>query len=140
MRLDRFSRTRENKGTVAINVVELCINQSIAAIYPNRFFVPEYLYHNLDARYEELRGMSTGDGGRGGLNLKIILSIAVLFPDIDEQCAIAAVLSDMGAEIAALEQRQHKIRAIKQSMMQQLLTGRVRLVQPEKSAGQTAVP
>ena len=48
--------------------------------------------------------------------------------DIAEQHAIASVLSDMDAEIAALEQRRDKTRAIKQGMMQQLLTGRVRLV------------
>ena len=50
--------------------------------------------------------------------------------DIAEQRAIAAVLSDMDAEIAALEQRRDKTIAIKQGMMQQLLTGRVRLVKP----------
>ena len=51
-------------------------------------------------------------------------------PDYEEQHAIASVLSDMDAEIAALEQRRDKTRAIKQGMMQQLLTGRVRLVKP----------
>ena len=123
----------KTRGTVAINTVELCTNQSIAAIYPNESFVPEYLYHNLDARYEELRGLSTGDGGRGGLNLKIIMSIPVLFPCVDEQQAIAAVLSDMDADIAALERRRDKTRAIKRGMMQQLLTGRVRLVRPPRT-------
>ena len=48
--------------------------------------------------------------------------------DIAEQRAIAAVLSDMDAEITALEQRRDKTIAIKKGMMQQLLTGRVRLV------------
>ena len=48
--------------------------------------------------------------------------------DVAEQRSIAAVLSDMDAEIAALEGRREKTRAIKQGMMQQLLTGRVRLV------------
>ena len=47
--------------------------------------------------------------------------------DENEQHAIASVLSDMDTEIAALEQRRDKTRAIKQGMMQQLLTGRVRL-------------
>ena len=47
--------------------------------------------------------------------------------DVAEQRAIAAVLSDMDAEITALEQRRDKTIAIKQGMMQQLLTGRVRL-------------
>ena len=49
-------------------------------------------------------------------------------PPEPEQCAIASVLSDMDTEIAALAQRRDKTRAIKQGMMQQLLTGRVRLV------------
>ena len=121
----------KTRGTVAFNTIELCINQSIAAIYPNEFFVPEYLYYNLDARYEELRGMSTGDGGRGGLNLQIIRTIDVPFPKIDEQQSIAAILSDIDAEITALEQRRDKARALKQGMMQQLLTGRTRLLTPE---------
>ena len=51
--------------------------------------------------------------------------------DVVEQRAITTVLSDMDAEIAALEQRRDKTRAIKQGMMQQLLTGRVRLVKPK---------
>ena len=45
-----------------------------------------------------------------------------------EQTAIAEVLSDMDAELAALEQRREKTRALKQGMMQELLTGRTRLV------------
>ena len=49
-------------------------------------------------------------------------------PTLPEQHAIAAVLSDMDAEIAALEARREKTRALKQGMMQELLTGRIRLV------------
>ena len=45
-----------------------------------------------------------------------------------EQTAIAEVLSDMDAELVALEQRREKTRALKQGMMQELLTGRTRLV------------
>ena len=58
------------------------------------------------------------------------LSFAV--PSVAEQTAIAAVLLDMDAEIAVLEQRRDKTLAIKQGMMQQLLTGRVRLVGARK--------
>lgn len=54
-------------------------------------------------------------------------------PTESEQRAIANILSDMDAEIAALERRRDKTRAVKQSMMQQLLTGRVRLVESEQS-------
>ena len=49
-------------------------------------------------------------------------------PSVEEQNAIVSVFSDMDAEIVALEQRRDKTRAIKQMMMQQLLTGRVRLI------------
>lgn len=49
-------------------------------------------------------------------------------PTKAEQEAIATVLSDMDAEIAALEARRNKTRALKQGMMQELLTGRIRLV------------
>ena len=118
----------KTRGTVAMNLVPLCTNQSIAAIFPNPTFVSEYLYYNLDARYDELRELSAGDGGRGGLNLTIIRSLAVPFPSVAEQTAIAAIHSDMDAEIAALEIRREKTRALKQGMMQELLTGRIRLV------------
>ena len=48
-------------------------------------------------------------------------------PPLSEQVAIAAILSDMDAEIAALEAKLAKARQIKQGMMQELLTGRIRL-------------
>ena len=49
-------------------------------------------------------------------------------PEVSEQSEIADVLSDMDSEIEALERRRDKVRAVKQGMMEQLLTGRVRLV------------
>jgi type I restriction enzyme S subunit len=49
-------------------------------------------------------------------------------PPLPEQTAIAEVLGDMDAELAGLEQRREKTRALKQAMMQELLTGRTRLV------------
>jgi type I restriction enzyme S subunit len=52
----------------------------------------------------------------------------VALPNLDEQTAIAEVLSDMETELAALEQRRDKTRALKQGMMQELLTGRTRFV------------
>ena len=60
-----------------------------------------------------------------------VASIELSVPTYSEQRDIANVLSDMDAEIAAVERRRDKTRTIKQAMMQQLLTGRVRLVEPE---------
>ncbi|MCZ6759119.1 MAG: restriction endonuclease subunit S [Gemmatimonadetes bacterium] len=58
------------------------------------------------------------------------LEIQIPLPPAEEQAAIATVLSDMDAEIAALERRRDKTKAIKQGIIQALLTGRVRLVKP----------
>lgn len=86
----------KTRGTVAMNYVELCTNQSIAAIFPSEFtFIPEYLYQNLDFRYEEIRKLSTGEGGRGGLNLKIIKAIKVPLPSINEQKKIAEYINEL---------------------------------------------
>lgn len=56
------------------------------------------------------------------------LEMPLLVPSTAEQTAIATVLSDMDAELSALEARRDKTRALKQGMMQELLTGRIRLV------------
>ena len=118
----------KTRGTVAINYFELCTNQSIASIMPNpEVFDSEYLYQNLDSRYDELRELSTGDGGRGGLNLTIIKNLTVPLPPLPEQRAIAAALSETDAYIAALEKLIAKKRAVKQGAMQELLTGKRRL-------------
>jgi type I restriction enzyme S subunit len=53
-----------------------------------------------------------------------------LFPEASEQTAIATILTDMDAELAELKTRLAKTRQLKQGMMQELLTGRIRLVQP----------
>lgn len=57
-----------------------------------------------------------------------IASAEISLPDVQEQTAIAAVLSDMDAELSALVARRDKTRAVKQAMMQELLTGRTRLL------------
>jgi type I restriction enzyme S subunit len=66
--------------------------------------------------------------GVPSLNARTIENIVVSCPDAAEQTAIASALSDMDAELAGLEQRREKTRALKQGMMQELLTGRTRLV------------
>jgi len=65
-----------------------------------------------------------------------ISSAEVPLPAVEEQTAIATILSDMDAEIDALERRATKTQAIKQGMMQQLLTGRVRLMGSALDSGQ----
>jgi type I restriction enzyme S subunit len=63
-----------------------------------------------------------------GISKSNIVKLTVPVPSVPEQTAIAAILSDMDTELAALQARRSKIQALKQAMMQELLTGRIRLV------------
>lgn len=62
----------------------------------------------------------------------VLASMEFVLPQLDEQTAIATILSDMDTEIAALESKLVKYRQIKQGMMHQLLTGKIRLVESGK--------
>ena len=117
----------KTRGTVAINHVELCTNQSIAAIHPSEHYISEYLYHYLDSKYLELRKISSGDGARGGLNLDIIAGFVVYFPDNTEQRRIASILTASDDEISLLEQELTEWQQKKKALMQLLLTGLVRV-------------
>lgn len=64
---------------------------------------------------------------RYNLSKRSLLALRFRCPSVSEQTAITGVLSDMDAELAALESKRNKARAIKQAMMQELLTGRIRL-------------
>ena len=72
---------------------------------------------------------------RYNMSKRQFLKLECPLPDGDEQKAIAQVLSDMDKEIAVILQRRDKTRAIKQGMMQQLLTGRIRLVTKSEEVG-----
>lgn len=116
----------KTRGTVAINKVELSTNQSVAAIIPKQELDYEFLYYNLDARYESLRRLSTGDGGRGGLNLQILKNIWCVIPPFPEQRKIADILSSWDEAIAKTEQLIAALQKRKKGLMQRLLTGEVR--------------
>jgi type I restriction enzyme S subunit len=65
------------------------------------------------------------------ISASALASIRLALPPVEEQTAIATILSDMDAELVALEARRAKTQALKQAIMQALLTGRIRLVSPE---------
>lgn len=73
------------------------------------------------------------DGGiQKFVSLGTLRNMEISLPSEQEQTAIATILSDMDEERQALEQRLSKTRQIKQGMMQELLTGRIRLIKPPK--------
>jgi len=76
-----------------------------------------------------IRATATGtSGSMKNISKSSLLRLPIRFPSDEEQTAIAAVLSDMDAEISALEKRRAKTADIKQAMMQELLTGKTRLI------------
>ncbi|WP_323957857.1 restriction endonuclease subunit S [Aeromonas caviae] len=71
-------------------------------------------------------------GGQKNINASTLRTFIVAAPKLEEQTAIATIISDMDMEIVALEEKLAKTRDLKQGMMQQLLTGRIRLPLPKE--------
>jgi type I restriction enzyme S subunit len=79
----------------------------------------------------EFSTFATNVSARSGIpkiNRDELAQYTLTLPPLDEQRAIAAVFTDMDSEINALEARREKTQLLKQGMMQELLTGRTRLV------------
>jgi len=90
-------------------------------------FYAKYAFNSTGC-IARLKSIATGTTSVAAIYTRDLLKIPFPCPPLPEQQAIAAVLSDMDTEIAALEARREKTRALKQGMMQELLTGRIRLV------------
>ena len=86
-----------------------------------------FLYFNMKQFFGAHAMQNTVKATVDSLRLPTFQAFLVSLPPLPEQQAIATVLSEMDAEIDALEQRLDKVRAIKQGVMQQLLTGSTRL-------------
>lgn len=95
--------------------------RNVAKFFFFRFFLIEW------QRYNEASGVPS-------LNARTLENIELACPEPNEQAAISRLLSEMDAEIAALEAKREKIAQIKQGMMQELLTGKTRLVPPQSRA------
>ncbi|MFZ4263828.1 restriction endonuclease subunit S [Sphingobacterium sp. HJSM2_6] len=114
-------------GVVAISKIEGAINQAILAVLPFKQYSTEFIYYFFSLKKDWIITTYT-QGGQPNLSGGILKMIEIPFPSLSEQERIATILSDMDAEIEALEQQLGKARHIKQGMMQELLTGRTRLV------------
>ncbi len=110
--------------------VDASIYVSLALIKLHQEVKPEYVYSFSKSSIfkQEVEKRSLVNATPQKINMVEIGQVPILFPkDEEEQTAIATILSDMDAEIQALEQRLGKTRQIKQGMMQELLTGKTRL-------------
>jgi len=118
----------KTRGTAAFLLRPMALNQSLVALVSNERMSPKFLFYLMESMYLPLREVSSGDGGRGGLNKKLLKKVSIRVPiDVDEQKAIADVLTAMDDEIKDLEDERNKMVQIREGAMDDLLTGRVRL-------------
>lgn len=109
--------------------VEFNIWSPIALIRVNSKHHAKFVYYQLQgANLNRQIALLTNSSSQGNIGMGDIEKLVLPLPDKDEQLAIATILSDMDTELAALESRLAKARQIKQGMMQELLTGRIRLL------------
>ena len=113
-------------GKNAILKVKGSCNQQINALVPNKNFNVDFLYYLLEFEKERLKNLA-------GITATLIVSktlfskFEISYPNFAEQTKIAEILSDMDDEISALQDEIEKLKMIKQGVMDELLSGKIRL-------------
>lgn len=111
-------------GCVAKASFKCCLGRGVCALKNTDDFLFHYLVF-IEPQWSEFSTGSTFDS----ISTDTLKKIMILYPNNEnERKAISQFLSDMDAEIEALEQKLNKYKSIKQDMMQELLTGRIRLI------------
>ena len=110
----------KTRGTVAINRIPLTTNQSIAAMTFNENFIPEFVFYNLENRYDELRRMSSGDGSRGGLNKQLVGDIEIPYTEKKEQERIGSFFESFDRIITLHQRKCDELKEFKKYMLQNM--------------------
>ena len=110
----------KTRGTVAINRIPLTTNQSIAAMTFNENFIPEFVFYNLENRYDELRRMSSGDGSRGGLNKQLVGDIEIPYTEKKEQERIGSFFESLDRIITLHQRKCDETKKLKKFMLQKM--------------------
>lgn len=119
------ARVGANAGTVNKVSGQYCVSDNTLMITYQNYMSIDFSYYQLI--HKNLNSLVFGSGQpliTGGQLKDLLLPC----PPLEEQTAIATLLTDMDTEITQLQQRRHKTHALKQGMMQQLLTGKIRLI------------
>ncbi|OZE80086.1 hypothetical protein CH304_18475 [Rhodococcus sp. 15-649-1-2] len=103
-------------------------NQDVKALVPKAGILPEFLLYALQARSNLIRELvSSAGSGTGVLNTQLLQRLPIWVPNEQAQHAVVETMSSVDHAITTLEHLSAKKQAVKQGMMQQLLTGRTRL-------------
>ncbi len=117
-------------GEYALLIVDSLANQQFTNLIIRKSLVLSvdimWFYHYCNILGEWCRN-NINEGGLAAVNMEDFSNVLITLPSVEEQQAIATILSDMYNEIVQLEAKREKYRLIKQGMMQKLLTGQIRL-------------
>lgn len=125
--------SRATIGECAVTTSEMTTNQGFKNFICGPELDNEFLFYLLGSLKDRFIALCSGSTFLE-ISTTQVRNFSVVVPEKTEQTAIATILSDMDEEIQALQQRLAKTRQIKQGMMQELLTGKTRLVKPEQAA------
>ncbi len=137
--------SRATIGEVRIAGNAICTNQGFKSLVVHQNISNEWLYYMVHVLKSNMLEKAIGSTFLE-ISKKDLAELDIIVPEVTEQKAIAQVLSDMDSEIEQLEKKLAKYQQIKRGMMQELLTGRIRLVdadgkdQPQTQAVQKKQP
>jgi type I restriction enzyme, S subunit len=124
---DLLLTVRAPVGAIGISSEYSCLGRGVCSLVP-KSADSSFLFHSLVDAEPQWKVLEQGSTFTSANSAQVAGFQMMFPPKRDEQRAIATVLSDMDAELEALQARLAKTRALKQGMMQELLTGRTRLV------------
>jgi type I restriction enzyme S subunit len=113
-------------GVVSISGIDAAINQAILAIDPSEGVDNAFLHRSIEFAMETTKRLT--QGGQPNLNAAIIRSAKIFLPEINEQQTIAIAVDEAEREILGLTKQFEQLRTEKKALMQQLLTGKRRVV------------
>ena len=125
--------SRATIGEVRIAGNTICTNQGFKSLVVHQNISNEWLYYMVHVLKFNMLEKAIGSTFLE-ISKKDLAELDIIVPEFTEQKAIAQVLSDMDSEIELLEKKLAKYQQIKQGMMQELLTGRIRLKEGENNA------
>ncbi|MGR5158316.1 restriction endonuclease subunit S [Vibrio owensii] len=120
----------KTRGQVALLDFEATTNQNCAAIIFNEGQSPDYYFNFLQTQYESIRGYSNS-AGQSNLSGGLVKSLLVTVPPLPEQRKIAKILATWDKSITTTKKLIETSKQQKKALMQKLLTGKKRLVNPE---------
>jgi type I restriction enzyme S subunit len=124
---DLILTVRAPVGSIGVASEHSCLGRGVCSLKPINAHAP-FLFHAMVFAESHWKILEQGSTFTAANSAQIAEFPLMITGTHEEQTAIATVLSDMDSELVALQQRRDKTCALKQGMMQELLTGRIRLV------------